>query len=292
MFRLPPLETLRVFEVAGRVGSYSRAAAELGVTHGAVSQRIAQLETHLNVQLFQRRGNRMALTPSGVRLHATVSLALSQLATSMRGLASATMDSEINVSLLPVMASRWLVPRLPRFNAIYPRISVNVTGNRALANFRTDGIDLAIRLGNGHWKGARSMKLFDEDVFPVCSPMFNGGKLPKKPADLPGQPLLLDRNIPWSLWFRAAGLKVNRRILGTSFIDANLLMDAACAGQGIALVRASVAAPDLNSGRLVQLSSLRYKLPLSHYVVYPPSAEADDRVMAFRDWLLEEAQLG
>ncbi|MGM4896911.1 LysR substrate-binding domain-containing protein [Tardiphaga sp. 839_C3_N1_4] len=292
MFRLPPLETLRVFEVAGRVGSYSRAAAELGVTHGAVSQRIAQLETHLNVQLFQRRGNRMALTPSGVRLHATVSQALSQLVTSMRGLSSAAADSEINVSLLPVMASRWLVPRLPRFNAIYPRIFVNVTGNRTLANFKTDGIDLAVRLGNGHWKGARSRKLFDEDVFPVCSPMFNGGKLPKKPSDFPGLPLLLDRNIPWSLWFRAAGVKVDRHLLGTSFIDANLLMDAACAGQGIALIRASVAAPDLNSGRLVQLSSLRYKLPLSHYVVYPPSAEADDSVMAFRDWLLEEAQLG
>lgn len=292
MFRLPPLETLRVFEVAGRLGNYSRAATELNVTHGAVSQRIAQLESHLNVPLFQRRGNRMVLTPSGVRLHAAVSQALSQLTVSMRGLASASTEAEINVSLLPVMASRWLVPRLPRFNAIYPRIFVNVSSNRGLANFKSDGIDIAIRLGNGHWKGAQASKLFDEEAFPVCSPTFNGGKLPAKPSEFLDLPLLLDRNIPWPLWFRGAGVKLDRRIVGTSFTDANLLLEAACAGQGIALARASVASPDLSSGRLIQLSSHRYKLPLSHFVVYPTSAEVDDSVMAFRDWLLDEAKRG
>lgn len=234
----------------------------------------------------------MVLTPSGVRLHTAVSQALSQLTISMKGLASASTEAEISVSLLPVMASRWLVPRLSRFNAMYPRIFVNLSSSRGIASFKSDGIDIAIRLGNGSWKGCQAEKLFDEEAFPVCSPTFNSGEIPKKPSEFLGLPLLLDRNIPWPLWFRGAGVKLDRRIVGTSFTDANLLLDAACAGQGIALARASVAAADLNSGRLVQLSGHRYKLPLSHFVVYPTSSEGDESVMAFRDWLLEEAKRG
>jgi LysR family transcriptional regulator, glycine cleavage system transcriptional activator len=290
MARLPPLEALRIFEVAGRHGSYSSAANELHITHGAVSQRIRQLEDELGLTLFQRQGNRMVLTPHGLRLQAGVGRALSELAATVRGIVSSTAEAELTVSLLPVMAARWLIPRLPRFTARHPQIYVNVNTNRSLANFRSDGVDIAIRFGTGNWKGLRAIKLFDEEVVPVCSPHFNGGRIPRDPVSFLNGPLLIDRNLSWHTWFKSVGVRVDRRIAGNSFVDANLLIEAAVAGQGVALARLSVVQSDLLTGKLIRLSDHRFPLSLSHYAVYPASSHANPAVAAFRDWLLEEAK--
>ena len=145
MALLPPLETLRVFEVACRHGSYSEAARELHVTHSAVSQRIRQLEEELGLTLFERQGNRMAPTSSGLRLQAGVKSAFSELSASLGSLKTHPTDAEITVSLLPVMAARWLVPRLPRFKARFPRINLHVKTAQSLANFKSDGVDIAIK---------------------------------------------------------------------------------------------------------------------------------------------------
>ena len=133
MALLPPLETLRVFEVACRHGSYSEAARELHVTHSAVSQRIRQLEEELGLTLFERQGNRMVLTPSGLRLQAGVKNAFSELGAALGSLHTRRSDVEITVSLLPVMAARWLVPRLPRFRARFPHINLHIKTGRSLA---------------------------------------------------------------------------------------------------------------------------------------------------------------
>jgi LysR family transcriptional regulator, glycine cleavage system transcriptional activator len=235
MARLPPLETLRVFEVACRHGSYSEAARELHVTHSAVSQRIRQLEEELGLTLFERQGNRMVPTPGGLSLQAGVKSALSELSASLSSIKTQRTDAEITVSLLPVMAARWLVPRLPRFKARFPRINLHVKTSQSLANFKSDGVDIAIRFGAGDWKGLRATKLLDEEFFPVCSPSFNGGRLPKDPVAMLAEPLLIDRNLSWHAWFKSAGLKLDREIAGTSFTDTNALMEAAVTGQGIAL---------------------------------------------------------
>ena len=290
MTRLPPLETLRVFEVACRHGSYSEAARELHVTHSAVSQRIRQLEEELGLTLFERQGNRMVPTPSGLRLQAGVTNAFSELGTAFASLQTRRTDAEITVSLLPVMAARWLVPRLPRFRSRFPRINLHIKTGQSLANFKSDGVDIAIRLGTGDWKGLRAIKLLDEAAFPVCSPGLNGGRLPKDAASMLSLPLLIDRNLPWRAWFRSAGVTLDRDIVGTSFTDTNALMEAAVAGQGIALGRLSVTQSDILAGKLVRLSDHSLRITYCHYAVYPIASESNPALMAFRDWLIEEAR--
>ena len=199
-------------------------------------------------------------------------------------------DAEITVSLLPVMAARWLVPRLPRFRARFPHINLHIKTGRSLANFKSDGVDIAIRFGTGDWKGLRAIKLLNEEFFPVCSPGLNNGRLPKDPASMLSEPLLIDRNLSWRAWFRSAGLKLNRDITGTSFTDTNALMEAAVTGQGIALGRLSFTRSDILAGKLVRLSEHSLRVAYCHYAVYPISSESNPALVAFRDWLVEEAR--
>jgi LysR family transcriptional regulator, glycine cleavage system transcriptional activator len=290
MALLPPLETLRVFEVACRHGSYSEAARELHVTHSAVSQRIRQLEDELGLTLFERHGNRMVPTPSGLRLQAGVKSAFSELGAALGSLQTRRTDAEVTVSLLPVMAARWLVPRLSRFKARFPRINLHIKTGQSLANFKSDGVDIAIRFGMGDWKGLRAIKLLNEEFFPVCSPSLNDGRLPKDPASMLSEPLLIDRNLSWRAWFKSAGLKLDREIAGTSFTDTNALMEAAVAGQGIALDRLSFTRSDILAGKLVRLSEYSLRVSYCHYAVYPISSESNPSLVAFRDWLIEEAR--
>jgi LysR family glycine cleavage system transcriptional activator len=253
MALLPPLETLRVFEVACRHGSYSEAARELHVTHSAVSQRMRQLEEDLGLTLFERQGNRMVPTSSGLRLQAGVKSTFSELSVALGSIEKRRTNAELTVSLLPVMAARWLVPRLPRFRARFSHINLHVKTGQSLANFKSDGVDIAIRFGTGDWKGLRAIKLLDEEFFPVCSPSLNDGRLPKDPASMLSQPLL---------------------------------MEAAVTGQGIALGRML----DILAGKLVRLSEHSLRVSYCHYAVYPMSSESNPALVAFRDWLIEEAR--
>jgi LysR family glycine cleavage system transcriptional activator len=290
MAPFPPLETLRVFEVACRHGSYSEAARELHVTHSAVSQRIRQLEEALGLMLFERQGNRMVPTSGGLRLQAGLKSAFLEMNAALASIQTRRKDSEITVSLLPVMAARWLVPRLSRFWARFPHINLHIKTGQSLANFKSDGVDIAIRFGTGDWKGLRAIKLLDEEFFPVCSPGLNGGRLPKDPASMLSQPLLIDRNLSWHAWFKSAGVKLDRDIAGTSFTDTNALMEAAVMGQGIALGRLSFTRSDILAGKLVRLSEHSLRVAYCHYVVYPIASESNPALAAFRDWLVEEAR--
>src|SRR5258707_10986266 len=290
MTLLPSLESLRVFEVACRHGSYSEAARELHVTHSAVSQRIRQLEEELGLTLFERQGNRMVPASSGLRLQAGVRSAFSEMSAALASIQTRRRNAEITVSLLPAMAACWLVTRLPRFTVRFPHINLHIKTGQSLANFKSDGVDIAIRFGTGDWKGLRAIKLLDEEFFPVCSPGLNGGRLPKDPASMLSQPLLIDRNLSWRAWFRSAGLKLDRDIAGTSFTDTNALMVAAVAGQGIALGRLSLTRSDILAGKLLRLSEHSFRVSYCHYAVYPISSEANPALVAFRDWLIEEAR--
>src|SRR5688572_23581058 len=142
--RLPPLSALRPFEAAARLESFSRAAEELHLTHGAVSHQVRALEEHVGVALFARHGKRVALTAAGKQLAEKVRWALDEIATAANGLRSRRED-RLNISVLPSFASRWLMPRLIRFMDANPRIEVNVSASTNLANFRDDEVDVAIR---------------------------------------------------------------------------------------------------------------------------------------------------
>lgn len=285
---LPPLSTLRAFEAAARLESFSRAADEISVTHGAVSHQIRSLERALGTALFARNGRRVALTSAGRHFAERVRAALEDLAEAAQFVRRAERDGAVSVSMLPSFAARWLMPRLGRFMERHPAIAVNIHTSITLVDFRRDDVDLAIRFGGGRWPDLEAHKFMDEEFFPVVSPRFNRGRLPKHPAELGKFPLLRSSDEPWTPWFRAAGVHF-KEPHSMVFTDSNLLLQAALDGRGIALARSSIAEADLRAGKLMRLFKLAVPAHGASYVVWP-KGKLSANAMLFRDWLLEERQ--
>jgi LysR family transcriptional regulator, glycine cleavage system transcriptional activator len=287
--RLPPLHTLRAFEVAARHLNFSRAAAELNLTHGAISHQMKALERELGVTLFERRSRGVALTEPGRNLAASVREGLDRIA---RGVAELHVPAtrSLTVSVLPAFATHWLIPRLADFSRRHPDIDVNLRAGQALADFATDDVDLAVRYGEGRWPGLVAVQLAHEDVFPVCSPRFAGGRLPRTLADLAKATLLHTPLQPWEEWFHALGADVMPSRRGMTFSETDLLLRAATDGLGIALSRRMLAQPDLDAGQLVRPVKFSVRAQRSYFIVYPDHIEPPPRLLIFRDWLLEQAR--
>src|SRR5258707_11549591 len=287
---LPPLDTFRFFEAAARHLNFTHAAEEMHVTHGAVSQRIKRLEEHLGKSLFRRDGRRMLLTDEGRRLLERVQTAISEIAEGVEAIRSDNRDRILTVSMLPGFAAYWLLPRLAEFIERHPDIEVNIRATLSLTDFARDGVDMAVRFGPGAWPGLISIKLYDEELVPVCSPAFRDGWLPRVPGDLLKVPLLHDERQPWSIWFKAVGLDYRDAGQGPRYSDQNLLYPAAIAGLGVALARASLVEADLESGRLVRLFSRSVPTKYSYFIVYPPRSERLGKIQVFQEWLLEQVR--
>jgi LysR family glycine cleavage system transcriptional activator len=287
---LPPLETFRFFESAARHLNFTRAAEEMHVTHGAVSHRIKRLEQHLGTPLFRRSGRSMVLTDEGRRLLERVRTAIGEIADGVEAIRSGNSDRILTISVVPGFATYWLLPRLAGFIDRHPDIEVNIRPSFSLADFSGDGVDMAVRFGAGKWPGLKTIKLYDEELLPVCSPKFRGGRLPLAPAELLKTPLLHDERQPWSLWFEAVGLDYRGAGRGQQFAEQTLLLAAAIGGLGVALARASFVKADLESGRLVELFSRRVRMKSSCYIVYPRGSETVRKVREFERWLLDEVR--
>ena len=284
--RLPPLNALRAFEAAARLESFSRAADELHVTHGAVSHQVRALERFVGASLFTRNGRRVALTGEGRQFADRVRAALREIGLAADSLRRPGRNNRLTVSLLPSFAARWLMPRIGRFMAAHPEITMNVHTSIALVDFERDEVDLAIRFGNGDWPKLEIEKFMDDEYFPVASPRFHRGRLPARPAELAQLPLISSDGDPWAPWFKAAGLKLGEPA-GPIFHDLSLAVQAAIDGRGIALVRRSIAEGDLAAGTLVRLFDVAITAPGSYYLVRP-RGPAPHKVLAFRAWMLEE----
>ena len=289
---LPPLETFRFFEAAARHLNFTQAAEEMRVTHGAVSQRIKRLEEHLGTRLFRRSGRRMLLTDEGRRLLKRVQAAISEIAEGVEAIRPRDRDRTLTISTVPCFAAYWLLPRLADFNEHHPDIQVNIRAALSLTDFARDGVDMAVRFGPGTWPGLISIKLYDEELVPVCSPAFRGAQQPRVPADLLKMPLLHDERQPWSIWFEAVGLAYRDAGQGPRYSDGNLLLPAAIAGLGVALARASLVEADLASGRLVRLFSRSVPTRYSYFIVYPPGSETLGKIQVFQQWLFEQVPPG
>jgi LysR family glycine cleavage system transcriptional activator len=289
---LPPLETFRFFEAAARHLNFTRAAEEMHVTHGAVSQRIKRLEEHLGRPLFRRSGRRMLLTDEGRRLLERVRTAIGEIAEGVEAIRSGNRDRILTISVVPCFAAYWLLPRLAQFNERHAEIEVNIRATLSLTDFTRDGVDMAVRFGPGAWPGLISIKLYDEDLVPVCRPGFRGGRLPRAPGDLLKMPLLHDERQPWSMWFKAVGLDYRDAGQGPRYGDQTLLLQAAIGGLGVALARASLVQAELESGRLVQLFSQSVRTRYSYFIVYPPGSETAEKIQVFQEWLLEQVRSG
>lgn len=284
--RLPPLHALRAFEAAARLESFSRAADELHVTHGAVSHQVRALEEFLGAALFARNGRRVALTADGRAFADRVRAALREIGEAANSFRRPERANRLTVSLLPSFAARWLMPRIGRFMAKHPEISVNVHASLALVDFERDEVDLAIRFGRGEWPRVQAEKFMDDEYFPVASPRFNRGRLPARPSGLAQFRLMTSDDEPWAPWFKAAGVKLAEPS-GPIFSDSSMVVQAAVDGRGIALARRSIAEGDLAAGNLVRLFDVAIPASGSYYLVRPegpPSA----KVAAFRAWMLEE----
>lgn len=285
---LPSLQTLRALEAAARLGSYTRAAEELGLTHGAISHRLRSLEQRLGHVLFTREGNGMRPTSEALRLLAPVREALALLAEAFPQ--SATGQQVLRVSLLPSVASRWLIPRVAQFRATNPDIDLRLDARLELAHLGAGGADCAIRHGTGDWPGLDAIKLGEEILFPVCSPEYRQRMAIEEPADVLRACLLLHDRQPWRPWLDAAGLADAEPPAGAIFSDTNLMLDAAIAGEGIALARARIVANDLSGARLVRLFDVEVKDRQSYYFVTPRGLEPRRQraVKSFAHWVQKQ----
>lgn len=287
-----PLAALRAFEAAARHVSYSRAAEELGLTHGAISFQMRALKAELGVDLFKRSGRRMVLTPEGQRLFGYVRDGFMRLKHGMEDVRASRRGQMLTVSVHPGLASYWVIPRLADFQRRHPEIDVSLLPNTALVDFSRDDVDMALRYGPGHWPGVVAVKLMDEEIFPVCSPRFNQGLLPRQPRELARLPLLRDARQPWSDWFKSIGLDLAEPERGPVYNEPGLVLQAALAGHGIALARGALVRAEIEAGHLVRLFPRGARARFSYFIVYPPAVAALPRIVAFRDWLLAEAARG
>lgn len=286
--RLPNLAALRAFEAAARHGNFSRAAEEIHVTHGAISHQVRALEDELGVQLFARHGKRIAITPEGERFAVTLRKALTEIAAAAAALQADGKQSRLTVTALPSFAARWLSPRLGHFIEQHPDLEVMLQSSNHLTDFVRESVDIGIRFGRGKYPGLSVEKIMDDYYYPVASPSFNGGKLPRTPQKLAKHGLLRCEMEPWTPWFRAAGLDLPEPTGGLVFQDSSMLVRAAVEGHGIALARHAIAASDVESGALVRLSDISVRCAESYYLVCPPEALKKPQVQAFRKWLLAE----
>ncbi|HUP96685.1 MAG TPA: transcriptional regulator GcvA [Usitatibacter sp.] len=290
--RLPPLSALRPFEAAARLESFSRAAEELHLTHGAVSHQVRALEEHLGTPLFARHGKRVVLTSAGRGFAQRVRGALEEIAQAADAL-RARREDRLGVSVLPSFASRWLMPRLIRFMDAHPAIAVNVIATTALADFSADEIDVAIRFGKGPWPPLMCEKFLDDEYFPVIGAKVYRGKVPRTPKDLLGARIIREDRDLWDQWFQAAGVAAEAPTAsGPRFNDSTYALQAAARGEGIALARLSIIGEDLERGTLKRLFDIPLPSPTSYWFVSPKETVGMKKVDLFQAWVRAELAAG
>jgi LysR family glycine cleavage system transcriptional activator len=286
--RLPSMQALRAFEATARLQSLTRAAAELYLTHGAISHQIKGLEDELGARLIERQGRGIRLTDEGERFAARIRSAFAELGDAIRELTERANPRRLRVSVVPSFAARWLLPRMGHFLAAHPDVDLEISATLALVDFRRDNVDLAIRSGSGSWPGVVAELLYDEIYVPVCSPRLAGGRLPANPADLARYTLLRQSDEFWKPWFDAAGLDLPEPTRGPVFNDASHMLQSAADGQGIALARVSLLGNDVRNGVLVRLFDIVVPAPFRVFLVYPPRVADSPKLAAFRGWLKDE----
>ena len=289
---LPPLNALRAFEAAARHLSFTKAAAELNVTQGAVSHQVKALEDRLGLKLFHRRHQGLVLSEAGQTCQPFVREAFDRLAAGFESLRARDNAGMLTVSVSPNFAAKWLVGRLGRFTTEHPDIDLRISAAMHHVDFASEDVDVAVRHGEGNWPGLHVTRLAAEVLFPVCGPRLLAGPNPlRRPQDLLHHTLLhLDTREDWVKWLDAAGVHGMDLSRGAVFDQVSLAMDAAIGGQGVALSRSALAAADLLAGRLVRPFGPDLRVAYAYYIVCPKPTAERPKISTFRDWLLAEAK--
>lgn len=297
MALLPPLNSLRAFETAGRLLSFSKAADELNVTPGAISQQIRGLEEFLEIKLFKRRNRSIILTDSGQIFLPLLSDGFSTITEAVDSVRRSQRDGPLTISAAPSFTSKWLIPRLCKFQALHTEIDVRIDASSRLVDFLREDIDVGIRFGTGEFAGLDSIYLFSYDLIPVCSPdLMHEGKGLHDLSDIRHHTLLhsddteFDPSWPdWAMWLATAGVDDVDANRGIYFSQGEMVIEAAMEGQGIALAGSVMAAGAIQSGRLVQPFETRLPVRLSFHFVTTRQKSRSSKVGAFRQWVLDES---
>jgi LysR family glycine cleavage system transcriptional activator len=297
--RLPPLRSLRAFEAAARHLSFERAGDELAVTPSAVGQQVKSLEAWLGLPLFIRLPSKgVALTPVGERYAASISDMLDQLNEATARALKPEVSRTLTVATVPSFASGWLIPRLGSLRERHPDLDVRISVGQGRTDFAREDVDVAIRMGRGFYPGLRTDLLMEETFFAVCSAaLVNDPNHPlKEPADLRHHTLLHEivDTIPdymtWDRWLAAIGVDSMDTSRGPAFPHTYLTLQAAASGQGVALATNVLIGDYLEAGRLARPFPHQVKGIYQYYVVCPEATAERPSIVAFRNWILDEAR--
>jgi LysR family glycine cleavage system transcriptional activator len=289
--RLPPLNAVRAFEAAARHLSFTRAADELNVTPAAISHQVKGLEEWFGIKLFQRRNREILMTEPGQMLLPGVRDALDLLESSVQRISTSDGGNELRVTCMPSFAAKWLIPRIAHFRALHPDIDVLLSTAEGLVDLEVEPFDIGIRSGAGNYPGLSIHRLFDDSVFPVCSPeLLTGPNALRQPDDLKHHTLLHDDYpVGWAEWLVAAGVSGVDPKRGPMFDNSAMLLQAAVEGIGVAMARHALAFSDLQAGRLVRPFPITLASDFAYFLVHLPRSADQPKIRAFREWLIAEA---
>lgn len=291
--KIPSIEALIAFECAARHQSFTRSADELSLTQSAVSRQIACLEEYLGVPLFNRIKKRLSLTDVGTMYAKQVREHLERIERdTLAAMAHRGAGGILELAVIPTFATRWLIPRLPRFYEQHPHVTLNLTTRAEPFMFNDTNFDAAIHFGMPAWPGAIAHHLFGEEMMPVCSPRLLRGRQTLRPADIACLTLLHQSARPeaWRHWFLQAGMHDVPSMKGQRYELFSMLVEAARAGLGVALMPRFLVLSELANGELVIPCELALRNEKGYYLVYPEYKQGSLLLEMFRQWLLGMAQ--
>ncbi len=291
MKKLPPLKALRTFDACARHASFTSAARDLHVTHGAVSRQVRQLEEFLGCTLFRRVPRGLQLTAKGREFAFSIQNVFQQLNEAVTVTRERPAGTVVTITTLASLAARWLVPRLHHFQEQHPDIEIRVSTTPTLVNFEREGVDLGVRYGSGHWPGVNIQRLFCPNEFPVCAPQLLERSPLTCPRELAQFTLLHDTTYQhWGEWLKLAGATDVDYRRGLLIEDSNVILQAAIEGEGVALAYLPLVHADLRAGRLVKPFDIELPVDLAIYAVCPEHFRKRPEIRAVIDWLVEEAR--
>ena len=291
---LPSLNALRTFEAAARHTSFTRAAAELNVTQSAASRMVKSLEDYLEIELFTRRSHTIELTERGRYYASIVSEALLRIETGTQEILSTKAGSgTLTIGILPTFGTKWLIPRLQSFQHTCPELSLNIVSSDGPSGEVDRTLDTAIRFGYGQWPGCVAEPIMSEELQVVCSPRIMDGPYPLDSYSmLRRHPLIIHSTRPqsWDHWFRSAGADSAGMNWGMQMEHFFMVLQAAIAGLGVALLPTFLVERDVSVGNLVAPFPIRITGPGGYYLVTAEDKSQLPRVVQFQNWLREEVR--
>lgn len=292
MLQIPSLANLATFIAVGKRKSFRLAAQDMMLTPGAISQKIKQLESQFGCKLLHRSSRGVSFTERGERYFSAIYPLVSELSDVTQEFFGQAKKKSLVISVMPAFALRWLIPRLDSFHQEHPNLTININATERLVDFEADDVDLAIRHGLGRYDKLHSVRLFSEDLVPVCNPkkLQNINSL-NSPSDLKNYTLLHDHIAKdWQLLLSALGEKDVDSNAGPKFDNDNLMIQSAIEGHGIALARTSLVEEEIKSGKLVVLFDSCIPSQFAYYAVYQKNGMAPAENKIFRDWLVRQAE--